>query len=98
MSKNAVIENNELVDMKMYNEIKILIEDSRNKVYSYVNSTMVKTYWAIGKIIVEYQGGEEKAKYGEETLKQVSKMLTEEYGKGFTVTNLKYIRQFYLTF
>ena len=98
MNKSAVIENNELVDMKMYNEIKTLIEDSRNKVYSYVNSTMVRTYWAIGKIIVDYQGGNEKAKYGDETLKQVSKMLTEEYGKGFTLTNLKYIRQFYLTF
>ncbi len=98
MNKSAVIENNELVDMKMYNEIKTLIEDSRNKVYSYVNSTMVRTYWAIGKIIVDYQGGSEKAKYGDETLKQVSRMLTEEYGKGFTLTNLKYIRQFYLTF
>ena len=98
MNKSAIIEDNELVDMKMYNEIKTLIEDSRNKVYSYVNSTMVRTYWAIGKIIVDYQGGNEKAKYGDEALKQVSKMLTKEYGKGFTVTNLSYMRQFYLTF
>ena len=89
MNKSAVIENNELVDMKMYNEIKTLIEDSRNKVYSYVNCTMVRTYWNIGKIIVAYQGGNEKAKYGDETLKQVSKMLTEEYGKGYDTSNAK---------
>lgn len=98
MNKSAVIENNELVDMKMYNEIKTLIEDSRNKVYSYVNCTMVRTYWNIGKIIVDYQGGNEKAKYGDETLKQVSKMLIEEYGKGYDTSNLRYMRKFYLTF
>lgn len=70
----------------------------RNEVYSYVNATMVRTYWAIGKIIVEYQGGNETAKYGDETLKQVSKMLTEEYGKGYDTSNLRYMRKFYLTF
>ena len=59
MNKSAIIEKNQLVDIKMYKEIKTLIENSRNKVYSYVNSTMVRTYWNIGKIIVEYQGGKE---------------------------------------
>jgi len=82
----------------MYNEIKTLIEESRKKVYSYVNSTMVSTYWSIGKIIVEYQGGNATAKYGDETLQQLSKMLTEEYGKGFDTSNLRNMRKFYLTF
>lgn len=90
--------NNNLVDMRMYNDIKLLIENARKNTYYYVNFTMVKTYWAIGKTIVDYQGGNETAEYGEGTLKQLSKMLSEEYGKGFTLTNLKYMRQFYLAF
>ena len=98
MNKSAVIENNEFVDMKMYNEIKILIEDSRNKVYSYVNSTMVRTYWAIGKIIVEYQGGEEKAKYGNKVISELSKQMTYDFGKGYDERNLRYMRHFYLSF
>lgn len=98
MNNSEIIESNRLVDMRMYNEIKLLIEDSRKKVYTYVNSTMVNTYWSIGKIIVAYQGGNETAKYGEAILQQLSKMLTKEYGKGFTLTNLKYMRKFYLMF
>lgn len=47
---------------------------------------------------MEAQGGNEKAEYGETLIKNLSIKLTEEYGKGFTIINLKYLRQFYLAF
>ena len=59
---------------------------------------MVETYWNIGKSIIEEQGGNEKAEYGAGLLKELSKQMTQDFGKGFTVTNLKYMRQFYLMF
>lgn len=59
---------------------------------------MVEAYWKIGKSIIEEQGGNEKAEYGAGLLKELSKQMTQDFGKGFTVTNLKYMRQFYLMF
>lgn len=59
---------------------------------------MVETYWNIGKQIYEEQGENERAEYGKGLLKILSEKLTEEFGKGFTVTNLKYMRQFYIAF
>lgn len=59
---------------------------------------MVEAYWNIGRVIVEKQGGNDKAEYGTALLKNLSKEMTKEFGKGFTLTNLKYMRQFYLTF
>ncbi len=58
----------------------------------------MEAYWNIGKSIIEEQGGNEKAEYGAGLLKELSKQMTHDFGKGFTVTNLKYMRQFYLTF
>jgi len=83
----------------LYDEIKGILEDARKSTYRAVNFTMVHAYWQIGRIIVEEeQSGESKAIYGEGMLKELSKKLTEDYGKGYTETNLKYFRQFYLTF
>jgi predicted nuclease of restriction endonuclease-like (RecB) superfamily len=59
---------------------------------------MVEAYWNIGKSIIEEQGGNEKAEYGTGLLKELSKQMTQDFGKGFTVANLKNMRQFYLTF
>jgi predicted GNAT superfamily acetyltransferase len=59
---------------------------------------MVEAYWEIGKEIVAAQGESERAEYGKGLIEYLSKALTKEFGKGFTVTNLKYMRQFYLTF
>lgn len=59
---------------------------------------MVEAYWEIGKSIVEKQGGNATAEYGTNLLKELSKQMTADFGKGFTVTNLSYMRQFYLTF
>ena len=82
-----------------YNNIKELLENARSKTYKTINSIMVETYWNIGKIIVEEeQNGKERADYGEYLIKRLSERLTEEYGKGFNIANMKNIRQFYLTF
>jgi len=64
-----------------------------------VNSTLIMTYWQIGKIIVEdEQKHESRAEYGKQTLKTLSKALSEEYGKGFSRSNLQNMRQFYLAY
>ena len=86
------------IEDNIYKEIKSILEQARNKVYKVANSTMVEAYWNIGRVIVEKQGGSNKAEYGTALIKNLSKKMTKEFGKGFTTTNLKYMRQFYLTF
>ena len=71
---------------------------ARNKVYQTANFAMVEAYWQIGKSIIDEQDGEKKAEYGVGLLKELSKRMTADFGKGFTVANLKNMRQFYLTF
>ncbi|HPX32381.1 MAG TPA: PDDEXK nuclease domain-containing protein [Erysipelotrichaceae bacterium] len=86
------------MDDNFYNEIKSILIKARNKVYTTVNFAMVEAYWNIGKKIIEQQGGKDTAKYGQGLIQELSKQMTKDFGKGFTVTNLKYMRQFYLTF
>jgi predicted nuclease of restriction endonuclease-like (RecB) superfamily len=83
----------------LYNTINQIIKEARNTVYRTANFTMVKAYWNIGKAIIEEeQNGKDRAEYGKELIKQLSQKLAKEYGKGFTETNLKYMRQFYQLF
>ena len=83
----------------LFKDIKTLLQSARSKVASAVNTTMVQTYFEIGRIIVEHeQQGREKAEYGKETLQALSKQLTQEFGKGFSSTNLKQMRGFYLNY
>ena len=64
-----------------------------------VNTNLVKTYWNIGHYIVEYeQRGGAKAQYGRGLLQKLSSDLTMAYGKGLSLSNLKRMRQFYLTY
>lgn len=86
------------MDQKFYDEIKNILHTARNKAYQTANFAMVEAYWNIGKSIIKEQGGDEKAAYGTGLLKELSEQMTRDFGKGFTVTNLKYMRQFYLTF
>ncbi len=80
----------------LFDNIKKLLQDARKSVVQTINSTMVYTYFEIGRMIVEdQQKGKERAEYGKETLKTLSKRLTEEFGKGFSVYNLERMRNFY---
>ena len=87
-----------LAENNIYENIRNEVEKARQKVYAAVNFAMVETYWNIGKQIYEAQGENERAEYGKGLLKFLSEKLTEEFGKGFTATNLKYMRQFYIAF
>ena len=80
-------------------EIKKILKNARQKAYTAVNSAMVEAYWEIGRRIVEEeQNGKETAEYGKEILQNLSKELTEEFGKGYSYRTLREIRQFYLMF
>ena len=71
---------------KFYSQIVELLQSARSKVVRTVNQTMVLTYFEIGKMIVEKeQDGKERADYGKQVLKELSSVLTNEFGKGFSV-------------
>ncbi|MCM1266062.1 MAG: PDDEXK nuclease domain-containing protein [Candidatus Gastranaerophilales bacterium] len=84
---------------KIYNDIAELLNVARSKAYQAVNSIMVETYWKIGqRIVEEEQGGSSRAEYGAKLIENLSKYLTDAFGKGFSEANLKNMRQFYLTY
>ncbi len=88
-----------LVNDNIINEIKDVIINSRNKIAYEVNNTMVLAYWNVGRIIVENeQNGNIKAEYGRQILKELSKELRKILGSGFSVSNLQYMRKFYITY
>ena len=90
---------NELTNKPLLEEIKNLLQASRQHLQQTVNSTMVRTYWNIGRLIVEdEQKGKERAEYGKKQLEAIAETLTQEFGKGFDITNLRKMRQFYQTF
>jgi predicted nuclease of restriction endonuclease-like (RecB) superfamily len=82
----------------LYLQIKEILQNARRRAYSAVNFAMVEAYWLVGKQIVEAQAGNERAEYGDYLIKDLSQKLTNDFGKGFTITNLKYMRQFYMLF
>lgn len=87
--------------MNYYNEIKskLLNNDIYKKVKDYSkNRSDLNTYYEVGRLLMEAQGGKERAKYGDGLIKEYSKKLTLELNKNFSVTLLKNIRQFYLLF
>ena len=82
-----------------YNEIKkeLLNNEIYIKVKDYSkNRNDLSTYYNVGKILVEAQGGEERAKYGDSLIKEYSERLTKELGKGYSTRSLKNMRKFYL--
>lgn len=81
-----------------FNDIRSLVISSREKVYTVVNTEMLQLYWSIGKVIIEIQGGDERASYGNEVLENLSLKLTSEFGKGFSSRNLRTMRKFYKIF
>ena len=81
-----------------YKIIRESVLTAQSKVYTVVNSAMVQAYWEIGQEIHKACGENDRAGYGKKLLEYLSEQLTKEFGKGFTVANLKNMRQFYRTF
>jgi predicted nuclease of restriction endonuclease-like (RecB) superfamily len=83
----------------LFDRVVSILEEARSNVVKAVNSNMVIAYWLIGReIIQEIQDGDKRAKYGKQVIKELSSKLNRKYNGGFSVTNLQYFRQFYLTF
>ena len=98
MDINKNILESSAVDMKkdIYQNIRNTLTNARKKVYNTVNTTMVETYWDIGKQLEEAIG--ERAEYGKGLLKYLAKSLTTEFGKGFDESSLRRMRKFYRLF
>ena len=83
----------------LFSQVAELLQNARQQVLRTVNSTMVYTYFEIGRMIVEEeQNGKDRAEYGKQLLKGLSEQLTNEFGKGFSVVNLENMRKFYLAY
>ena len=93
------MENQLTPNNSMVLEIRELLENARKNVAQQVNTQLLTTYWNIGRIIVEYeQQNQIRADYGKQTLRELSKELTREFGKGFSRSNLQNMRAFYLAY
>lgn len=80
-------------------DVKTILEQARKSSYQSVNTAMVQAYWLVGKRIVqEEQDGKERAVYGGNVLKLLSKAISSDFGDGLSIANLKNFRQFYLTY
>ena len=92
--------SSEIINIEnLYDKISSLLEASRKNLKKSVNTIMVSTYFEVGRLIVEEeQQGEERAKYGKYIIENLSKKLTREYGKGFSTTNLKQMKSFYIAY
>lgn len=94
--KEIIIENNE---ESLLANVRKVLQRVRIKIASNINSTLIRAYWQVGKYIVEYeQNGENRAGYGKALIKTLSQKLVAEFGNGFTDTNLRYMRQFYVCY
>ena len=85
-------------DAAFYAQVRDVFVQARQFVHKTANFAMVRAYWLVGKMIVEKQGGEAKAAYGDRLIASLSIQLTADLGKGFTQANLRYMRLFYLAF
>jgi predicted nuclease of restriction endonuclease-like (RecB) superfamily len=83
----------------LFTRVVSILEQARSNAQRSVNSQMVLAYWSIGKeIVLAAQSGQDRAGYGQELMSKLSQTLTQRFGKGFSVTNLKYFRLFYQTY
>lgn len=95
--------NTELMDtedeLKFYREVHTILDEAKSKTFEAANNIMTYAYWNVGKRIIEQeQKGNRKAKYGSYLIKRLSQELSDEYGTGFSVANIRNCRQLYLTF
>ena len=99
MNKTTDIENSIAADMSFASDIKHIVNSAREYSYRAANLMQVASNWLLGwRIVEQEQHGERRAEYGKRVIEQASKVLTEEFGKGFSETTLRAYRQFYQTF
>lgn len=85
--------------LSVVQEVKLLLNSARERAAVQINGELLTAYWNIGRIIAEYeQTVPERADYGKQTLKELSRALTNECGKGFSVSNIQFMRRFYQTY
>lgn len=85
--------------MQYIEDIKLILKEARQKTYQAINTAMVEAYWKIGqKIVLEEQNGQQRATYGKEVIKLLSKELSKEFGRGYSKRSLSNFRKFYITF
>lgn len=82
------------LELGFYGEIKEIIERSRKRIYKNIQNEMLFAYWQIGKMIVEKQGGDNRAKYGDRLIKELSIRMVEDFGKGFSERILRLFGSF----
>ncbi|MHB8336756.1 MAG: PDDEXK nuclease domain-containing protein [Ignavibacteriaceae bacterium] len=88
-----------IIPKSLYSDIKTILENARERSYRTVNFLMVEAYWNIGRLIVEEeQKGKRRADYGSYLINELSEKLTKDFGKGFDVSNIRHMRQFFLSF
>lgn len=93
------MDNKMNIQQEMISQIRDIMINARRNVAVRVNNEQLLAYWNIGRVIVEHeQDNDKRAEYGKSTLKQISKQLTKEFGRGFSVSNLQFMRRFYQTY
>lgn len=94
-----MIERNPESGRKLFDQIALLIQQSRQTVAVQVNTTLLTTYWNIGRLIVEdEQGNNQRAEYGKKILQELGRRLSREFGKGFSRPNLHWMRLLYIKY
>lgn len=97
--KQGISEIEIMEEQQFYEDVRLILQQAREQAYSNVSAIMTYAYWNVGQRIVEQeQLGKRKAKYGSYLIRNLSKKLSDEFGTGFSVANLRNCRQFYLTF
>jgi len=83
----------------LFNRVVSILEQARSNAVRAVNNNMVIAYWLIGReIIQEIQAGDERAEYGKQVIEKLSAKLNHKYSRGFSTTNLRYFRTFYMIY
>ena len=87
------------IPQNMINEIRGIMNSARQNIAAQVNNELVAAYWNIGRVIVEHeQNSSKRAEYGKDSMRQLSRTLTKEFGKGFSLSNLYNMRQIYVDY
>jgi hypothetical protein len=100
--ENFIAKTNAQIEEKhaaLHRDVRQLLLQARQKARHQIDTTVVQAYWGVGRRIVEdEQGGQKRAQYGAKVLQWLSGKLTQEFGSGYDVTNLRSMRRFYLAF